>query len=103
MSELPARDEFAHQLNTKFRVYFGAEQATEVELTQVTKLYQKFRQESFALLFTAPHDVPPFQHLYKIEHDTLGAMELFLVPVAKNEKGLHFEAVFNRLLTAADD
>lgn len=103
MSELPARDEFAAQLNTKFHIYFSAEQATEVELTQVTKLHEKFRTESFELLFAAPDTVPPFQSLYKIEHDTLGTLELFLVPVAKDEKGLHFEAVFSRVIAAADD
>lgn len=101
--ELPTRDDFASRLNTKFRVFFNAEEPTEVELIEVTKLRQKPRYEAFAVTFLAPNDIPPEQRLYKVEHDTLDAVELFLVPFAQNEKGLSFEAVFNRPLTPEDD
>ena len=45
----------------------------------------------FALTF---HGAPPLrlpQHIYRLEHATLGAMEIFLVPIAAGQ----FEAVFN--------
>lgn len=103
MSELPTRDDFVNRLNSKFRIFFNAEEATEVELIEVTKLRQNPRYESFELIFLAPNDTPPEQRLYKVEHDTLAAAELFLVPVAQDEKGLSFEAVFNHRLTPEDD
>ena len=96
MSELPNRDDFANHLNAKFRVFFDPENATETELIEVSKLREKPRYEAFSLTFLAPNEIPPEQMLYKIEHESLGEMELFLVPVAKDEKGLYFEAVFNR-------
>jgi hypothetical protein len=103
MSELPTRDDFANHLNTKFRIFFRAEQATEVELTEVTKMRQKPRYEAFAVTFLAPNETPPEQGLYQIEHDQLAPMELFLVPVEQDAKGLSFEAVFNRRLTPSED
>jgi hypothetical protein len=95
MSEFPAREDFASNLNTKFRVYFNTEQPTEVELTEVTELREKPRYESFAIVFLAPENIPLEQMIYKVEHDKLGSMELFLVPFEKTEKGVGFEALFN--------
>src|SRR4026209_1883363 len=103
MSELPSRDDFVSRLNTKFRVFFNEEEATEVELVEVTKLRQKPRYEAFAVTFLAPNNVPPEQRLCKVEHDTLGTTELFLVPFAQDEKGIRFETVFNYKLTPEDD
>jgi hypothetical protein len=36
--------------------------------------------------------------MFRLEHDKIGAIDLFLVPVRKDEQGLYYEAVFNRLL-----
>jgi hypothetical protein len=95
MSELPTREDFLDHLNTKFRVYFDAERATEVELTEVSELRKMPRYEAFSLSFVAPNDVPPLQGVYKTEHDSLCTMELLLIPYEQSEKGLSFEAVFN--------
>lgn len=103
MSELPTRDEFAEHLNTKFRVETGAEQWTEMELTEVTELTQKSRQESFSVIFCAPENTPPTQRLYQVRHDALGALDIFLVPVSLDKRGLRLEALFNRLINAEDD
>jgi hypothetical protein len=35
------------------------------------------------------------QRVYTLEHDSMGAFELFLVPVARDEKSFRYEAVFN--------
>jgi hypothetical protein len=103
MNELPARDDFFKHLNTKFRVIFNAEQATEFELTEVSELRKKSLNEAFSVVFLAPKTIPPVQMLFRLEHDALGIMELFLVPFEANEKGFSFEAVFNRKITAVDD
>jgi hypothetical protein len=102
MSEFPSRDDFSNHLNTKFRVYFQPEQPAEVELTEVSELRQKRSSEAFSLIFLAPNEVAPFQGLYKTEHDSLGTMELFLVPVDQSEKGLSFESVFNYRITPSN-
>lgn len=55
------------------------------------------KQTNFSVLFIAPGDVPAEQGIYTVTDECLGPMELFLAPVARDEKGLHFEAVFNHL------
>lgn len=103
MSELPTRDDFAKQLNTKFRVEISAEQTAEMELTEVTELRKHSRHEYFALIFLAPEDTPPIQRLYKMHHDALGEQDIFLAPISRDERGVRFEAVFNLLVSAGDD
>lgn len=102
MSEFPSRDEFSNHLGTKFRVYFHPEQPTEVELTEVSEIRRQPSSEAFSLIFLAPPEVGPWQGLHKTEHDSLGTMELFLVPVGQSEKGWSFESVFNYKLTASN-
>lgn len=103
MFELPTRDDFAKQLNTKFRAEISAEQTAEMELTEVSELRKHSRHEYFALIFLAPEDTPPEQRLYKMHHDALGAQDIFLAPLSKDERGVVFEAVFNRLVSPAGD
>jgi hypothetical protein len=35
--------------------------------------------------------------MYQLQHERLGAFELFLVPVGQDQDGVYYEAVFNRL------
>ena len=98
MSEHLTRDAFAEQLNTKFYIHFTPENAVEAELTEVSELKARPPQESFSIIFLAPIEIPFEQKIYKIEHSGLGTFELFLVPIGKNEKGINYESVFNRLI-----
>jgi hypothetical protein len=103
MNELPKREDFLNHLNTKFHVFFDGEQPTEVELTEVSEIRQQPRYEAFSLVFIAPKTIPPVQMLYRVEHDALGQMELFLVPFEENERGFAFEALFNQKIKGSDD
>lgn len=48
----------------------------------------------FSLIFhTVPKAVLP-QAIYRLESDTMEAMELFLVPLGPDERGMRYEAVF---------
>jgi hypothetical protein len=89
---------FSEYVNTKFRVRMDAEKSVEVELIEARNRGSIPTQEQFSLLFIGPRDVRFDQGMYRIEHDSLGAFDLLLVPVMGNEKGLGYEAVFNRLL-----
>jgi hypothetical protein len=101
MSQDLTRDAFAEQLNTKFKIYFTPEKAAEVELTEVSQLRTYPRQEIFALVFLFPPDLPVEQRIYRMEHDALGALEIFLVPIEKTADGaVRYEAVFNRLIAS---
>ena len=49
----------------------------------------------FSLIFLAAdqHVLP--QRLYRLEHERLGAMTIFLVPIAKDAEGVRYQATFN--------
>ena len=49
----------------------------------------------FSLTFLAkdPRVLP--QRIYRVEHDDLGVLEIFLVPMAKDAHGVTYQATFN--------
>ncbi|MGB0514265.1 MAG: DUF6916 family protein [Wenzhouxiangellaceae bacterium] len=49
---------------------------------------------AFSLLFACPNTDQPFQAMFKLDHETTGELDLFLVPVGQDERGLLMEAVF---------
>ena len=52
------------------------------------------RREPFSLVFTCAGDTVLPQRIYTLTHERIGTFDLFLVPVNKNEQGVHYEAVF---------
>jgi hypothetical protein len=53
------------------------------------------RAEPFTLLFRGPLEPRLAQGTHRLEHERLGALELFLVPIRPDERGPLYEAVFN--------
>lgn len=53
------------------------------------------RPEAFSVLFTGPDEAPLPQQMHALGHDRLGGAEVFLVPIGRDERGYHYEAVFN--------
>lgn len=51
-------------------------------------------RQPFSLTFEAPAEPALPQRIYRLEHPQLGAMDIFLVPVARTPEGLRYEAVF---------
>jgi hypothetical protein len=54
--------------------------------------------ECFAMVFRGPHNRPLAQGTYRFVHDHMGSFSLFIVPGATGAHGIHYEALFNRLL-----
>ena len=50
---------------------------------------------SFSLLFRGPMSPSLPQKIYVLDHETLGKVELFLVPIGPDQAGMRYEAVFN--------
>ena len=48
----------------------------------------------FTLEFRGPPDPILPQHIYRLEHPSLGPLEIFIVPVGRDETGTTYEAVF---------
>ena len=89
--------EFSKHVNTKFRVV--SEEPIELELTEVkgysSKPHEQTGMERFSAFFRGPADRYLAQQTYPIEHEQMGAFDLFLVPVSRDESGIRYEAVFN--------
>ena len=97
MSPILTEAEFSKHVNTMFRV--AGEQPIELELTEVkgylSKAHEQTGMERFSAFFKGPREPYLPQRSYALEHERMGAFELFLVPVAKDENGFRYEAVFN--------
>jgi hypothetical protein len=52
------------------------------------------RRTPFSLIFRGPPAVLLPQRIYRLEHATLGAFELFIVPLGPDAQGLRYEAIF---------
>jgi hypothetical protein len=52
-------------------------------------------RQPFSLIFTAASSAMLPQGIYQVEHDTLGAMDVFLVPVGLKHSRVEYQAVFN--------
>lgn len=97
MSALPSMHTFAERVRTTFAARGEQGGAFALELLDVQQVGASESHGSFSLMFRAPADVPPEQGSYRLEHQSLSAMELFLVPVKRDATGVFFEAVFNTL------
>ena len=52
-------------------------------------------RQPFSLIFLAADSRVLPQQLYRITHEALGEMAIFLVPVRKDEDGVQYQATFN--------
>jgi hypothetical protein len=88
---------FADYLHTRFAV-----EDASLELLEVKEGNYSPELEHFAILFRGP--LAPFlpQRTYRVEHEKLGSLDIFLVPLGPDEEGMQYEAVFNRIRAAAE-
>ena len=69
-----------------------ANQAFALELVEVNEANYSPRLENFSLLFRGPIAPVLPQRIYRLDHDTLGSMEIFLVPLGPDGQGMQYEA-----------
>ena len=97
MSAPLTEKEFSKYVNTKFRV--KGDSPIELELIDVkgylSKPDEETGMERFSVFFVGPLDRFLAQKVYSFEHEQMGAFDLFLVPVSRDENGFRYEAVFN--------
>ncbi|HRI04245.1 MAG TPA: hypothetical protein PLL77_10930 [Pyrinomonadaceae bacterium] len=98
--QLPSKSEFLAVNNSIFTASNGEGKDFEICLVSVEEIVSNDFQENFTLLFRAEPDVGTQQGIYVLKHEELGEMDLFLVPIKKDETGLYFEAVFNLIKAA---
>jgi hypothetical protein len=88
-------DDFEPLVGTVFRRVDDDGREARLRLAEVTRRGRRFAErESFALLFRDPGEIGLAQGMHPLRHETLGEVELFLVPVARTDDGWEYEAVF---------
>ena len=96
LSEL-THETFANELGSPFELDYGAGAPLKLELVEATAAKQSSvgsRRTPFSLLFRGPRQPVLPQKIYPLEHDRLGRLEIFLVPLGPEGAGMCYEAVF---------
>jgi hypothetical protein len=97
LDKIKAAD-FSKLINKEFRIYFEPSDPSNAELIELNKHNvpsESERRTPFSIVFRGPVDKVWPQGMYKIEHKSMGELELFLVPIGPDDKGICYEAVFN--------
>ena len=93
--------DFLAYLNQGFQVQTGGHDLI-IELVEAKLLNlassnanKIIRRSPFSLVFKGPPHLRLSQKIYHLQHDVLGAMDIFLVPVARRDDGMCYEAIFS--------
>lgn len=92
-------DDFADKIGTTFVLAEANVPPVPFKLVECTLLDPRQAppggRPPFTLIFVAqtPQMLP--QRLYNLTQEAMGDVELFLVPVGKDARGFHYEALFN--------
>ena len=92
-------DYFAARVGETFRVAIEGREPYELELTAATGMPgDSDAREPFSVLFRSREDAVLPQRIYRLEHDRLEPLVLFLVPLGpdqETEGSLLYEAAFS--------
>jgi hypothetical protein len=87
--------DFEPRLHDRFRLVGDATAPFEVELIDVSDGASPGPgRPQFSLVFRGGPTPPLPQRIYGIEHDEMGRLDLFLVPLGPDTEGQRYEAVF---------
>ena len=91
-------DTFLPLLHQTFRLAVDSG-PVDLELVDCSKLPDHTgpgrKREPFSLLFRGPASPVHPQRIYTVEHQQIGPLEIFLVPVARTAAGIEYQAIFN--------
>jgi hypothetical protein len=92
LGRLTAAD-FAPLRNQHFELMPEQGRQLELELVEVAAA-DGAGGRPFSVVFRGPGEPLLRQRIYRVEHPALGALELFLVPIGRDDAGVSYEAVF---------
>lgn len=91
--------DFRPYLNTTFTIRFERLDPIPLDLVSVTETGPKPWPEArqpFTLHFLGPVSSQYLlQHIYALDHPTMGTLEMFLVPLGPEQGRMRYEAVFS--------
>jgi hypothetical protein len=91
--------DFAAHLNQTFRIHLESIPPLEAELIDVAPMGSEPQDEggrwAFSIVLRGPREPVLPQQIYPVEHEQMGTLDLFLVPLGPDKEGnIKYEAVF---------
>ena len=92
-------EDFADKVGDLFAIGEDGWPAIPLTLVEAEPLPERMAKRGarppFSLIFLGkdPRVLP--QRLYRLEHDRMGALTIFLVPIGKDAEGVSYQATFN--------
>jgi hypothetical protein len=91
-------ESFEKHLGEKFRVVAEEVEGLELELIEASPIKTQqpgATRPPFSLVFRGPAEPVMNQQIVPLEHDTMGRLDIFLVPIGPDEQGMQYEAIFS--------
>jgi len=91
-------DDFNGCLNQPFTLELSESSSYPLTLISVDKHPDSATvdgHEAFSIVFRGDSKLTLDQQIYRIKHDSLGDLELFIVPIGPDDDGMCYEAVFS--------
>jgi hypothetical protein len=93
---------FADRIGEPFLIYASADHTLELALVEARSLASdgtraegsRRAREPFSIVFKGPAAPVMPQSIYALAHDSLGSLELFLVPIGPDRDGMLYQAIF---------
>lgn len=98
-SALPTREQFLEHVGTTFGTKLPDGGDVGLVLVRLEEHVSTPVHQNFSLIFRSLGDMPREQGIFSLENESLGKIDLFLVPIAANADGLELEAVINLVQT----
>lgn len=88
-------ESFAEHRGSLFRMVAAEDLVVDLKLADVTPLGDSGVREAFSLIFHAPVEAAVLpQRIYRLEHEALGALDLFVVPLGPKGGAFRYEVIF---------
>ena len=98
MLEDLTRESFAPHVGSEFRLPVEGRASVSLTLIEATALGPPRAgapaRAPFSLVFRGPRAPMLPQRIHRLEHDALGPLEIFIVPIGPDGEGMRYEAIF---------
>lgn len=101
MTDIYTLERFQPYVNDAFRIGLDEGAAVEAKLLEAVAVGAPpaadngvTDRQAFSLVFHLPEVGYMEQQIFNVQHDTLGELALFLVPVGQDQRGMRYEAMF---------
>jgi hypothetical protein len=99
MLEALTHESFVPHVGTDFPARLGPDATLrltliEASVTGPAPAGGAARRRPFSLVFRGPRAPMLPQRIYRLEHEAMGPLEIFIVPIGSDAEGMRYQAIF---------